>query len=44
MLEDPSVFEVYRNYVIERSDFQQLSCATPWEVAFGAFQQEAAAG
>ncbi|MGK5627816.1 NAD(P)/FAD-dependent oxidoreductase [Streptomyces sp. URMC 123] len=34
LLESPEHFERYRQYVIEREDFQELSCHTPWEVAF----------
>lgn len=35
LLEDPKNFERYKNYVIDRESFQELSCNTPWDVAFG---------
>ncbi|PCG84227.1 hypothetical protein CIB93_20650 [Streptomyces sp. WZ.A104] len=35
LLENPGNFEHYRKYVIERDSFQELSCHTPWEIAFG---------
>jgi flavin-dependent dehydrogenase len=35
LLEQSSNFEHYRKFVIERDAFQELSCHTPWEIAFG---------
>jgi flavin-dependent dehydrogenase len=35
LLENPQEFERYRKFVIDRDDFQELSCRTPWDVAFG---------
>lgn len=35
LLENPRSFERYAHYVIEREQFNHLSCLTPWEVAFG---------
>jgi flavin-dependent dehydrogenase len=35
LLEQPSNFEHYRKFVIERDAFRELSCHTPREVAFG---------
>jgi hypothetical protein len=35
LLENPKNFKRYTEYVIDREDFQELSCHTPWEVVFG---------
>jgi flavin-dependent dehydrogenase len=40
LLEDPETFEIYRSYVIDRDDFQKLSCGIPREVIFAAFEEE----
>jgi hypothetical protein len=35
LLEDPKTFSRYKTLVLDRAEFQQLSCKTPWAVAFG---------
>jgi flavin-dependent dehydrogenase len=43
LLEDPKQFHRYATTVIERADFRDTSCHTPWETAFGDLSREAAA-
>jgi flavin-dependent dehydrogenase len=35
LLEDPIQFERYRHFIVERPQYQELTCHTPWQVAFG---------
>jgi flavin-dependent dehydrogenase len=42
LLEDPKQFHRYATTVIERSDFHDTSCHTPWETAFGGLSRRQA--
>ena len=35
LLENPGDFERYKRLFIDRAPYQELSCQTPWDVAFG---------
>jgi flavin-dependent dehydrogenase len=35
LLEDPRLFKRYAKMVIDRPAYQEISCHTPWEIAFG---------
>ena len=35
LLEDPRAFKRYKNVVLDRKDYHDESCRTPWDVAFG---------
>jgi flavin-dependent dehydrogenase len=43
LLENPRSFHRYARTVIERPDFNDSSCHTPWEVAFGELEKTGAA-
>ena len=43
LLEDPKMFRRYAKYVLQRPNLSDVTCYTPWDLAFGELQLDAAA-
>lgn len=39
LLEDPKMFRRYAKYVLQRPNLSDVTCHTPWDVAFGELEQ-----